>query len=698
MANKVVGTVPSNKASRIALLKTHQSHVISQPDVQTANARPVKQPLLHEAYAASTKSLRDLELIPLSELKVEIHHRGRGIIVRTIAPPYRGAGAVTVVEDEHGNVDKLAIYNLSETSLLSNPPEGCILAVKEPYYKLNGENDFMICVDHPSDVLLLRFSDPIIPEILRRGVEEAMAKPPDEWKAAGDAAFIQRDFPTAVYCYSEALEGIAEDDSDARAGVLAKRTGTNLMLGHYDAAMEDALASRTGADSDWKSYFTAAKAAYGLCEYQSCKSFLESALEKSPKAPNVQKEYERCLARLREEKEGVYGFRSMIAGVTRQNVHVDAASFLRNTKILESPLHGRGIFAARDIRAGELVFCEKAALMPNQYEPARASAALYAMMVRQLYDNPSLAKTILPLYGGDYPRTGLEGTIVDGVPVVDVFLLESIRLRNCFSSPLSTFENTKPGSHDDGKMAKGVWVHASHMNHNCVPNTMRSFVGDMFISRAVRDISAGEEMFQQYVPIRSDLAARQAQFKTNWGFECACPLCSGEAKSDMAKHKRRQQILAKVEKLGNKHKEPAKFVPESAIRTVDRLARQLEELHEEDIYRDLPRLTLIYPTMWLLEAHRGRKNHIKVVAYAKKVLRNFGFMVERVDSIEDIFHGSASPNSLMTIHMVSALKNASESYRVLGEMELADKFDEAAKFGYMFVTGFENDLSAINIP
>lgn len=217
MANKVVGTVPSNKASRIALLKTHQSHVISQPDVQTANARPVKQPLLHEAYAASTKSLRDLELvwtikslvdilkltierqIPLSELKVEIHHRGRGIIVRTIAPPYRGAGAVTVVEDEHGNVDKLAIYNLSETSLLSNPPEGCILAVKEPYYKLNGENDFMICVDHPSDVLLLRFSDPIIPEILRRGVEEAMAKPPDEWKAAGDAAFIQRDFPTAVY-------------------------------------------------------------------------------------------------------------------------------------------------------------------------------------------------------------------------------------------------------------------------------------------------------------------------------------------------------------------------------------------------------------------------------------------------------------------------------------------------------------------
>ncbi len=99
--------------------------------------------------------------MPLADLKGETHHRGQGLVVRTIAPPYRGAGTVTVVEDEYGNADKLAIYNQSEASILSNLPEGCIVAVKEPYYQHNGDDsDYMICVDHPSDVIMLRFNDP----------------------------------------------------------------------------------------------------------------------------------------------------------------------------------------------------------------------------------------------------------------------------------------------------------------------------------------------------------------------------------------------------------------------------------------------------------------------------------------------------------------------------------------------------------
>ncbi len=139
--------------------------------------------------------------MPLSELRVETHHRGQGIVVRTITPPYRGAGTVTVVEDEHGNVDKLALYNQSDTSILSSLPEGCVVAVKEPYYKFTGPRDYMICVDHPSDVILLRFNDPIIPEALQTGAGKAIAKTPVEWKTTGDMAFIQRDYPTAVFWY-----------------------------------------------------------------------------------------------------------------------------------------------------------------------------------------------------------------------------------------------------------------------------------------------------------------------------------------------------------------------------------------------------------------------------------------------------------------------------------------------------------------
>jgi hypothetical protein len=120
-------------------------------------------------------------------------------VVKTIAPPYRGSGTVTLVEDEFGNADKLAIYNQGDASILSNIPMGCMVAVKEPYYKSNSENDQMICVDHPSDIILLRFNDPLIPKSLRAGAEAALTKTAVEWRSAGDAAFLGRDFPTAVF-------------------------------------------------------------------------------------------------------------------------------------------------------------------------------------------------------------------------------------------------------------------------------------------------------------------------------------------------------------------------------------------------------------------------------------------------------------------------------------------------------------------
>ena len=106
---------------------------------------------------------------------------------------------MTLIEDENGNVDKLAMYNQADGSILSNIPEGCVVAVKEPYYKQTAEHDFIISVDHPSDVLLLRFKDPIIPARLKVGTEAAMTKTAAEWRSVGDAAFIQRDFPTAVF-------------------------------------------------------------------------------------------------------------------------------------------------------------------------------------------------------------------------------------------------------------------------------------------------------------------------------------------------------------------------------------------------------------------------------------------------------------------------------------------------------------------
>ncbi|KAK4193215.1 hypothetical protein QBC35DRAFT_519407 [Podospora australis] len=690
-------TTPRKRPTKEELLKTHNTHIKKQETAPNA-PRPVKQPILSEAYPASTKSIRDVEIIPLSDLQVQSHHRGKGIIVKVISPPFLGAGAVSVVEDEFGNADKLAIYNQNDSSILSGVPEGCIVAVKEPYYIHNGtEDDYMICVDHPSDVILLRFTDPIIPESLRLG---PLLKAAEDWKNAGDTAFLERDFPTAVFCYSEALE--ATDNEALKPSLYTKRAGTNLVLGRYDSAKADSLASRTGAATDWKAYYNAGRAAYGLCEYGECKEFLERALELNQTNSGIRKEYDRCLARLREEETGEYDFPASVTKLNPQNVHLDLGSFTRNTRIDKSPHHGRGIFATRDIKPGEIVLVEKAALMPNQYEPSRASAALYALTVRQLLDNPSLSKSILKLYSGEmnYERSGLEGTIVDGVPIVDVFVVEGLRLKNCFSAPLTTVEDTKPSS-PAGRQAKGLWVHVSNMNHACVPNTMRSFMGDMLISRATRHIKEGEEIFQQYVPVKSLPDTRNAQYKDGWGFECNCTLCSGERKSSEAALAKRKELSAAVEKLCNKKVPGREIIPDAAIRSVDRLAKQLEEAHEEEIYAKLPRLTLIYSSNWLVGAHRGRKNWAKMARAGRQVLRNFGFAVPADENAEwnplDIFLVATDHATLMTIHVVTALRRLAEAYGNLGKKDLAAKCIEAAEFGYMLVTGFKNDLSALDM-
>jgi hypothetical protein len=61
------GTVPVRRLAKDELVNTHKSHLTKQDDSPHA-ARAVKQPVMSEAYPASTKSIRDLEIVshPLS--------------------------------------------------------------------------------------------------------------------------------------------------------------------------------------------------------------------------------------------------------------------------------------------------------------------------------------------------------------------------------------------------------------------------------------------------------------------------------------------------------------------------------------------------------------------------------------------------------------------------------------------------------
>ncbi|TID02867.1 putative protein lysine methyltransferase SET5 [Colletotrichum higginsianum] len=688
-ADAHAGKPPPTRVPRESLVSTHNSYVEQQQQSEQQNApRMVKKVVLALSYPPSVKPVSDLSPMRLDELLVENHHEDKYLVLKTIVPPYMGAGTITIVEDEHGNTDKLVLYNQGSSTILQAVPEGSVILLKEPYYKFSGDGDFMLCVDHPSDAILLRHGpdDSLIPDGFKQTSQSEVAA---EWKNAGDRAFISKNLPLAAANYSRALDLSSEDDTAFRVDVLLKRASINITVKRFDDALSDSLASRRGGPTDWKAYFIAGKAAYELTEFQASKQYFEAALERKPEAVNIQKEYERCLARLEEER-GHYDLAAMTVNVTPKNISIDRASFLSRTEVRDSPHHGRGLFATQDIKAGEMIFAEKATSVPNEFNPEHNSAAAYAQLVELCADNPTIHRKVLDLYGGSYKRSGHEGIIVDGRPVVDVFLLESIRRKNCFSGAQVSAQAANP-DWDMWKqgMSRGLWVHSAYANHACLPNANRSFIGDMLIVTATVDIPAGAEITHIYLPPKAAYLLRMPQFRSSWGFVCSCALCAGEAKSPAEQHKRRVAALAEIEAVIRK-KRPTRFQPDATIRQIERLTSRFSALHEAEVYDDLglPRLMLVWPTMWLVEACHTRKQWAKVVRWAGEVFRNFGF-------VEPVRGGRLwmyrDTHAVTTFEVIKALKLAAEAHAALGSGVLARDCLDAARVGLTTMVGYVTD-------
>ncbi|OHE92502.1 TPR domain-containing protein [Colletotrichum orchidophilum] len=682
------GKPPPTRIPRDTLVSTHNEYVEQQQKSgQQSGPRMVKKVVLALSYPPSVKSAEELSPMRLDELLVENHHEDKYVVLRTIAPPYTGAGTITIVEDQYGSVDKMALYNQGSSTILQFIPEGSLVLVKEPYYRFGGDDDFMLCVDHPSDIMLLRQGpdDALIPKGFKAApVFENAA----DWKADGDRAFISNNLPLAVANYTRALELATEEDKSFRTDVLSKRAGINLTLKCFDNALSDALSSR-GGSSDWKAYFLAAKASYELPDFQNSKQYFESALEMKPEATNIRKDYKRCLERLEEEK-GNYDLAGMTASVTSKNIHIDRASFLSRTEVKDSPHHGRGLFARENIKAGEIIFAEKATSVPDEFNPEHNSAAAYAQLVELCADNPTIHNRVLDLHGGSYKRTGREGALVDGRPVVDVFLLESIRRKNCFSGARVSAQAANP-EWDMWRqgMSRGLWVYSAYANHACLPNANRSFIGDVLIATATVDIPAGTEITHIYLPPKAAYLLRLPQFRRSWGFVCSCALCAGEAGSATERHEKRNAALAEIEAL-IRRKRPTKFYPDATIRQVEKLTNKLEALHEKEVYDDLalPRLMLVWPTMWLAEVWHTRKQWNKVVKWGGEVFRNFGFVHPVRDGRLWMYKDTLA---VTTFEVLRALKWSSEAYAALGQQVLAEDCLDAARTGLKTMVGFVTD-------
>ncbi|XP_071104822.1 SET and MYND domain-containing protein 4-like isoform X1 [Haliotis cracherodii] len=77
------------------------------------------------------------------------------------------------------------------------------------------------------------------------------------------------------------------------------------------------------------------------------------------------------------------------------------------------------------------------------------------------------------------------------------------------------------------RVATAIYPTASLMNHSCDSTIISSFQGDMLVVRAVKDVAAGQEIFNCYGPHckRMCRGERQQALRSQYFFHCQCQAC-----------------------------------------------------------------------------------------------------------------------------------------------------------------------------
>ncbi|KAK8036166.1 hypothetical protein PG993_008780 [Apiospora rasikravindrae] len=356
--------------------------------------------------------------------------------------------------------------------------------------------------------------------------------------------------------YSAAVNSAATLE-EARLACL-NRSLANLNLGRFENALSDAMkAVQDGKPNESeKALFREAKALYGMKSYRECMQKLVVLTKEFPDSQAVKVELDRAQARLREQLKGQYSFRRMYKEAQAAIPIIDCATFTGPVEVRPSPGRGRGLFTTTAVAASDLLVCEKAFAycyagddnsegnskttilmdMETRNYAVGGQADLLSQVVQKLAQNPNSSKAFLDLHHGAYqaiPRGQDHHGQCLWHAQDQPCQLPSHGVGNRGKTPSTT--------------TCGIWILASYLNHSCVGNCRRSFIGDMQIIRATRDIPADTELFFSYKQPESLTSFDETQQSLqNWGFQCGCALCLAKKATSDDTLKRRKALLAQL--------------------------------------------------------------------------------------------------------------------------------------------------------
>ena len=130
----------------------------------------------------------------------------------------------------------------------------------------------------------------------------------------------------------------------------------------------------------------------------------------------------------------VYDFQTMMAHVGPMALHLDCPTYVSDVVVKQTEKKGRGLFARKDFKRGELLMLEKAFVLPGYFIADRSSdcllynlgsetaslrpgALLFKELLQKLRHNPSCRREFFELDSGGYPAAIKPETPDEDIPV-----------------------------------------------------------------------------------------------------------------------------------------------------------------------------------------------------------------------------------------------------------------------------------------
>jgi len=281
------------------------------------------------------------------------------------------------------------------------------------------------------------------------------------------------------------------------------------------------------------------------------------------------------------------------------------------------------------------------------------------------------------------------------------FLVAKIINFNCFGCPLTSKDaisdpewnraSKLPSTiqHDEGSQSPlyrttGLWLKASFINHSCDPTCRRSFLGDLQIVRAARDLPAGTELTFSYLVVLGkspeDPKSLNRRLLEGWGFECSCPICDEDKELPPTIKNRRSRLLKEFDNIAKTNLKKKKEV-----------LQQLESTYSRPP-TEVPRSQMWLPLFSLVPLYATGK-HISNEKAVDQVLSTFasaGYIIKgaRLLEVEELpprirVEKWGLPNEGATSAWLT-LRNA---YKAWGDMDRAEQAKEFARISWMLLVG-----------